>query len=176
MCFLHRNLKSIVEHGQKWGIWLGNTNLFVCINASYFLLCPLQHLIHSSWWWNGRHEIQASRSILFVLCFCMALRKMEEYPRSGRERRAHQIYKTNTTGGIAIYRLDRERLWISRSTIAAGLDYDYFLSSSSVQDGAASVVSRNGCIPQLRWAYDLFFFSPSFQNVFWKRKSGGRTE
>jgi hypothetical protein len=117
----------------------------------------------------------------------------------GRERRAHQIYKTNATGGIAIYRLDRGKrgFWISRSTIGRAsyrlyyigsgwiaADYDsfsfFFFPSFFFQfrsgDGAAASVaffSYNGCIPKLRWAYDLFFSCPSlffFRNVFRKKK------
>jgi hypothetical protein len=116
----------------------------------------------------------------------------------GRERRAHQIYKTNATGGIAIYRLDRGKrgFWISRSTIGRAsyrlyyigsgwiaADYDsfsfFFFPSFFFQfrsgDGAAASVaffSYNGCIPKLRWAYDLFFFlsvSFFFRNVFRKK-------
>lgn len=49
----------------------------------------------------------------------------------GRERRAHQIYKTNATGGIAIYRLDRGKkgFWISRSTIGRASYRLYYIGS-----------------------------------------------
>ena len=95
---------------------------------------------------------------------------------SARERRAHQIYKTNTTGGIAIYRLDRERaLDIAFNHRGSGwimtifLSFFFFLLLGGRRRRERRF-SRNGCIPKLRWAYDLFIFLYVFSKCISEKK------